>query len=261
MTTPIGVLGPQLARHDLDRASREQVLFWAVKGAMFQGLTQAMQSQLTTLDIVLVDGLPTDGQAGGRVCLVLLQLNRNDHLLDEIAACRAAFPNVTIGLVIDDTSRDLSSYEDLLEREIVQGLLPLELKLEVFVAAISLLIMGGEYAPPALARRLRDPRETAPPPPHPAWPTQAQTPNSYISRLTSRERQILALVSEGFQNKLIADRMALSEHTVKVHVHNLISKLRVSNRTQAAAAFRSIAYAPDSNHNQAAFIAPGWHKR
>ena len=256
MPTPIGVLAPRLARFDLDQSSKQKVLFWAIKGAMFQGLTQAMQSQLTSIEIVLVEQLPTETPADSQVRLVLLQLNRNDHVLDDIAACREAFPDVTIGLVFDDSTCDLTRYEDLLVREIVQGLLPLELKLEVFVAAISLLIMGGEYSPPSLARRTRD---HAIPAPAPAWPTTV--PNSHISRLTSRERQILALVSEGFQNKLIADRMALSEHTVKVHVHNLISKLRVSNRTQAAAAFRSIAYAPDTNHNQAAFIAPGWHER
>jgi len=56
-----------------------------------------------------------------------------------------------------------------------------------------------------------------------------------LDALTAREREILILVSEGYQNKLIADRMALSEHTVKAHVHNLIAKLRVTNRTQAAA--------------------------
>lgn len=256
MTSPNGVLTTGAPHFDLDRASKETVLFWAMKGAMFQGLTQAMQSQLNTLQVLLVDTLPASGV--GDVRLVLLHLNRNDHVLDDIAACRGMFPEVTIALVIDDMSRDLARYEELLAKEVVQGLLPLELKLEVFVAAISLLMMGGEYAPPALARRARGTVEPTPPP---SWTAPATLPNSYISRLTSRERQILALVSEGFQNKLIADRMALSEHTVKVHVHNLISKLRVSNRTQAAAAFRSIAYAPDSNHNQAAFIAPGRHER
>ncbi|MGH6862017.1 MAG: response regulator transcription factor, partial [Phyllobacterium sp.] len=49
----------------------------------------------------------------------------------------------------------------------------------------------------------------------------------------------LELLSEGLQNKIIADRLTLSEHTVKVHVHNLIRKLRVHNRTQAAAVYRN----------------------
>lgn len=59
-----------------------------------------------------------------------------------------------------------------------------------------------------------------------------------LSSLTAREQEILELLSEGHQNKLIAHKMSLSEHTVKVHVHNLLAKLRVSNRTQAAATYR-----------------------
>jgi DNA-binding CsgD family transcriptional regulator len=46
-------------------------------------------------------------------------------------------------------------------------------------------------------------------------------------------------MSDGLQNKIIAAKMDLSEHTVKVHVHNIIRKLKVHNRTQAAAVFRS----------------------
>jgi DNA-binding NarL/FixJ family response regulator len=57
--------------------------------------------------------------------------------------------------------------------------------------------------------------------------------------LSTREGQVLELMSEGLQNKLIAAKMELSEHTVKVHVHNIIRKLKVHNRTQAAAVFRS----------------------
>ncbi|WP_182549819.1 LuxR C-terminal-related transcriptional regulator [Phyllobacterium myrsinacearum] len=38
---------------------------------------------------------------------------------------------------------------------------------------------------------------------------------------------------------LLADRLILSDHTVKVHVHNLIRKLKVHNRTQAAAIYRN----------------------
>jgi DNA-binding NarL/FixJ family response regulator len=66
----------------------------------------------------------------------------------------------------------------------------------------------------------------------------ARPPTPPLCSLTAREQEILELLSEGHQNKLIAHRMSLSEHTVKVHVHNLLSKLRVSNRTQAAATYR-----------------------
>ena len=52
--------------------------------------------------------------------------------------------------------------------------------------------------------------------------------------LTGREREVLALVVEGFANKQIARRMGISEKTVKGHLTNLFQRIGVADRTQAA---------------------------
>jgi DNA-binding NarL/FixJ family response regulator len=52
--------------------------------------------------------------------------------------------------------------------------------------------------------------------------------------LTAREREVLALVVEGFANKQIARRMGISEKTVKGHLTNLFQRIGVADRTQAA---------------------------
>lgn len=52
--------------------------------------------------------------------------------------------------------------------------------------------------------------------------------------LTSREKEILALIAEGLNNKDIADSLGISLFTVKNHVSNIIQKLSVDDRTQAA---------------------------
>jgi DNA-binding NarL/FixJ family response regulator len=53
--------------------------------------------------------------------------------------------------------------------------------------------------------------------------------------LTKREVEILDLVERGLPNKSIANQLNLSDYTVKVHMHNIITKLGVQNRTAAAA--------------------------
>jgi two-component system, NarL family, nitrate/nitrite response regulator NarL len=51
--------------------------------------------------------------------------------------------------------------------------------------------------------------------------------------LTERERQVVQLLSEGLSNKLIADRLGISDHTAKFHVNGVMMKLGASTRTEA----------------------------
>ena len=55
-----------------------------------------------------------------------------------------------------------------------------------------------------------------------------------IKNLTKRELEVLILVSEGMFNKEIADKLEISERTVKNHISNIFKKIDVADRTQAA---------------------------
>jgi two-component system, NarL family, nitrate/nitrite response regulator NarL len=51
--------------------------------------------------------------------------------------------------------------------------------------------------------------------------------------LTRREKEVLALMMEGHSNKIIADKLFISDHTAKFHVIGIIQKLKAGNRTHA----------------------------
>ncbi|MEV0251058.1 response regulator transcription factor [Nocardia sp. NPDC050712] len=64
--------------------------------------------------------------------------------------------------------------------------------------------------------------------------TQAATAQGPLATLTDRERTVLGMLGEGLTNRQIARRMFLSEKTVKNYVSQLLSKLEVGGRTEAA---------------------------
>ena len=59
--------------------------------------------------------------------------------------------------------------------------------------------------------------------------------------LTPREREVLDVLVTGATNRVIAERLFISEKTVSVHVTNLLAKLGVANRGEAAALARELA--------------------
>jgi DNA-binding NarL/FixJ family response regulator len=74
-------------------------------------------------------------------------------------------------------------------------------------------------------------------------------PGDWAARLTARELEVVDLIDEGLTNKEIARQLGIEHSTVKNHVHNILEKLEVRRRSQAAARvrrdrLRSIGIAP-----------------
>jgi DNA-binding NarL/FixJ family response regulator len=91
-------------------------------------------------------------------------------------------------------------------------------------AAIRAVANGEVIFGTELAARVLAYFTTSPSAPPPAFP-----------QLTDREREVLDLVSSGSSNRSIATALFISEKTVSVHVSNLMAKLGVSSRLEAAA--------------------------
>ncbi|MBP1862288.1 helix-turn-helix domain-containing protein [Rhizobium herbae] len=131
----------------------------------------------------------------------------------------------------------VTSLSDVLVSPLIRSVLPMDLRLDVWLSIIRLLLCGGEYFPPGFVTQAK-PRDQRPASSENNGGAQSRAIN--MAELTTRESQILGMVSHGLQNKLIAAECGLSEHTVKIHLHHIIRKLGVHNRTEAAARFRSL---------------------
>ena len=92
------------------------------------------------------------------------------------------------------------------------GFVVKEMPLERLLEAIRKIHQGEQYIPSEIATRMS---------------------GRVLSQLSSREVEVLTLIARGLSNKEIAASLSLVEGTVKVHVTNILSKLRVSDRTQA----------------------------
>jgi DNA-binding NarL/FixJ family response regulator len=61
-----------------------------------------------------------------------------------------------------------------------------------------------------------------------------RTPPSAVESLTPREREVITLVAEGRTNREIGRRLGVAERTARTHVSNILAKLGLASRTQAA---------------------------
>jgi DNA-binding NarL/FixJ family response regulator len=161
--------------------------------------------------------------AGEALDLVLLGAGSAEHLdLAQLGALREALPAAPLVVVADNGSPYRA--RQLLGAG-ARGFLPTSLSLKVLMGALELVLAGGVYVPSSLL-------ET---PAHKGGTGDGEDrPLEPWSELTRRQRDVLALISQGRSNKLIADALSMSESTVKAHVKQIIKRLRVSNRTQAA---------------------------
>ena len=176
-----------------------------VAGQAADGVEAIAATARTRPDVVLLDvRMPVmDGlQAGRRI----------------LAAAGA--PRV---LMLTTFDADEYVYEAL--RFGASGFLLKDVRSGELVEAVRTVAAGQALLSPSITRRLIERFVRAGP--------GSAPPPAAVTALTPREREVLLLIAEGLSNAEIAERLYLSEATVKTHVNRLLSKLSLRDRVQA----------------------------
>lgn len=143
--------------------------------------------------------------------VTLMDLRLGDmNGVDAISSIRQDFPQARIIILTTyDTDEDI--YRGL--QIGARGYILKDAPLDELLNAIRTVHAGRQYIPPEVGAKLAE-RLNRP-------------------QLSERERDVLQLMAQGKSNQAIADDLYISENTVKYHVNNILSKLEVSDRTQA----------------------------
>jgi DNA-binding NarL/FixJ family response regulator len=188
----------------LEAAGDIEVVGEAVNGAQAVDLAREQRADVVLMDIRMpeVDGLEAtqriaaDDDLAGVKVVILTTFESDEYVYQALRAGASGF------LVKDTEPEDL-------------------------IRAVRVVARGDALLSPSVTRRLitslaRQPRRA---------PVQPETSRS-LSRLTERERQVLALVAEGLSNEEIAGRLFLSPLTTKTHVSRILTKLDARDRAQ-----------------------------
>jgi DNA-binding NarL/FixJ family response regulator len=168
-------------------------------------------------------------------------------IMDGVAATKAivpAFPNTKILIL---TTFDDTEYVTQALQNGASGYLLKDTPAAELVTAIALIHKGYTQLSPGIAQKLLTPPAPTIQPtiqlkgPLPKGDLgESNLKNDDIIPLTPREKEILSLIAQGSSNREIAQHLYISEKTVKNHITNLLSRLGLRDRTQAAIYFHAL---------------------
>ena len=179
-------------------------------------------------------GTASDGGEAVRVCrelqpdVVLMDVRMPS--LDGIEATRQLAGTGASGpRILILTTFDLDEYVFDALRAGASGFLLKDVTAERLFDAVRVVAAGEALLAPAVTRRLISEFTRL-------RPAKDAAPAAALSVLTPRETEVLRLVAEGLSNPEVAQRLVVTEETVKTHVSRILAKLGLRDRTQAVVA-------------------------
>ena len=181
------------------------------------------------------DGIAVVGEAGdGAAAIALIKTTKPDVVLmdirmpgvDGLAATEQITADQTLNevRVLILTTFELDEYVFAALRAGASGFLVKHTGPEELIRAVRVVAAGDALLSPSVTRRLI--AEFT------ARPGRAATTPTEMEQLTSREREVVALVAEGLNNDEIADELVVSPATARTHVSRAMMKLHARDRAQ-----------------------------
>lgn len=203
---------------------------------------EGLEAILSTIPHIQVVGLAADGQEAVEliatckpdVVLMDLKMPRMNGI-QATRTIREKYPDVAV-LVLTTYATDDWLFDAI--RAGAAGYLLKDTRREALVRAIEETASGKTHIDPSIGARLFAHIANSPPP-----PTDLPAPTDDANELlTGREIELLTLLAQGLSNPEIAQKLHLAPGTVRNYVSEILAKLRVSDRTQAAVMATKLGY-------------------
>lgn len=199
------------------------------KTLMREGLKQLLAGSLIQIsgEAVRLSDVGQNMTNGHVADLVLFDVNEfQDEVAQGVRDLKQRYPRLKLVMLTDvldagQLSASLAAGVD--------GYLMKEISCEALLQSLQLVMLGEKVFPTDLATLLVNGT-----PPAPRSGKRVLNDEVKNRGLSERELQILQCLAQGDSNKTIANRLDITEATVKVHVKSLLRKIQASNRTQAA---------------------------
>jgi DNA-binding CsgD family transcriptional regulator len=211
------------ASHAVAGRSRGSIVFWGSPIAFSEWILRVAEAESGAMEVRRVDSLDEIDLRSGPRSYVFFDDNNAELFLSGTNIGPAAMDGIRWILAYRDevvARRMLRKRRESPELSNI-GLLPMNLPIDIWTPMLRLVLSGDFVVPGSLLDH--DAVQVRPEKP-PECPKVALTP---------RENEVLSLVARGMRNKTIAHELGLSEHTIKLHLHHVIHKIGVRNRTQA----------------------------
>jgi len=199
-----------------------------------------IQSEFPDIDVKSATSVATVKSAislqGPRIRAVVLSCQTGREAVTDLQLFALAMPSLRPVLAYQDVDDVRTALDAIDSKAFVERLsfLPMRVRMDSTVTTLRLVLSGERHVSGEVLDMLM------------AWKLEETVDQNGHWTLTTREQEVLEHLAKGASNKIIARQLDLAESTVKLHIHHIIGKLGVSNRTEAA-----VAYVAGNGNNRA----------